>query len=540
MVSTRSVVSLLRPEAKVHHLAVDDSSDSIAWVEGSGTVHLGRLEDGGRLDVTGVFTTQHRVTYLGFHRGGLLVGDDLESLMFYDLDGSLVETQAIDGGVQSCRVMGLKVVVLSGMGEVLLVQRERDSVNLSSKLGLDDVVHVEVHGERLYVAEQRGTVLTCTEDNVVWRRPPRGEHGERITALGLTKEGRLFLTREGHALVSGEEEAIEFEVWQDGQLLARNDLRMRMLTSSVASWGAVLGFDDGTVHRLYEDGRMECVLETGYGVFTCLEHRSGVIASSWFYIHGEEDEQPWKVEHQGMPRLMVVSERHQGLLFAGDDQNDYTAPEPIGWIDLEAPVQEMDAAELTLWFQEAPAADGLTAEELYGGEDDVLHLLTEEERQQFQTVSSGTSHASLLAAMDEDVSTTEVKVEPTSENDLLEALQGIEELALDETGELMDALAASVDEFIPPRAIAGDDQRHTAGDDGTCVVVLDGRGSFDPQEQIASWSWHDDRGRELAATSQLKLKLPLGQHRFELRVVDQQGAWTTDAVVIHIVDGSTS
>ena len=41
-----------------------------------------------------------------------------------------------------------------------------------------------------------------------------------------------------------------------------------------------------------------------------------------------------------MPRLMVVSERHQGLLFAGDDQNDYTAPEPIGWIDLEAPCKK--------------------------------------------------------------------------------------------------------------------------------------------------------------------------------------------------------
>ena len=96
------------------------------------------------------------------------------------------------------------------------------------------------------------------------------------------------------------------------------------------------------------------------------------------------------------------------------------------------------------------STDGLTAEELYGGEDDVLHLLTEEERQQFQTVSSGTSHASLLAAMDEDVSTTEVKVEPTSENDLLEALQGIEELALDETGELMDALALPLtNSFLP-------------------------------------------------------------------------------------------
>ena len=64
---------------------------------------------------------------------GLLVGDDLESLMFYDLDGSLVETQAIDGGVQSCHVMALKVVVLSGMGEVVLVQYQRDSVNLSNR-----------------------------------------------------------------------------------------------------------------------------------------------------------------------------------------------------------------------------------------------------------------------------------------------------------------------------------------------------------------------------------------------------------------------
>ena len=129
---------------------------------------------------------------------------------------------------------------------------------------------------------------------------------------------------------------------------------------------------------------------------------------------------------------------------------------------------------------------------------------------------------------------------PTSEDDLLNALQGVEELTLDDTEGLLDALSVAVDDFIPPRAIAGDEQRHTAGEDGTCVVVLDGRGSYDPQNQIATWSWHDQTGRELAASSQLKLKLPVGQHRFELRVVDRQGAWTTDALVIHVVDGSTS
>ena len=182
----------------------------------------------------------------------------------------------------------------------------------------------------------------------------------------------------------------------------------------------------------------------------------------------------------------------------------------------------------------------MTAEELYGGEDDVLHLLTEEERHQFQAGPGAAGHASLLAAMDEDVSSTEVNVQPTSENELLEALHGIEDLALDDTDGLMDALSAPVEEVIPPRAIAGDDQRHTAGEVGTCVVVLDGRGSYDPHDQITRWSWYDERGRELAQSAQLKLKLPLGKHRFELRVVDRQGAWTTDALVVHIVDGSTS
>ena len=34
--------------------------------------------------------------------------------------------------------------------------------------------------------------------------------------MGVTRNGSLFLTREGHALVAGEEEAIEFEMWVNG------------------------------------------------------------------------------------------------------------------------------------------------------------------------------------------------------------------------------------------------------------------------------------------------------------------------------------
>jgi hypothetical protein len=38
----------------------------------------------------------------------------------------------------------------------------------------------------------------------------------------------------------------------------------------------------------------------------------------------------------------------------------------------------------------------------------------------------------------------------------------------------------------------------------------------------------------------VKIKLPIGQHRFELRVVDEDGSWTMDSLVVHILDGSTS
>ena len=211
------------------------------------------------------------------------------------------------------------------------------------------------------------------------------------------------MTREGHALVAGEEEAIEFEFWENDRLIVREDLRRRLLTSSPSSSGAILGFDDGSVHRLHEDGRMEPVLETGYAVFACLEQNFEVIASSWFYVHGLHDEQPWKIEHQGMPRLMCTSERLGGLVFAGDDQNDYTAAEPIGWVDLSLPVEDLDAAELTLWFQEEAVASPLSAEELYGDDDDVLTFLTDEEQEHMRTGQPEVAHASLLEAMDGEV-----------------------------------------------------------------------------------------------------------------------------------------
>ena len=302
-----------------------------------------------------------------------------------------------------------------------------------------------------------------------------------------------------------------------------------------------MGFDDGSVHRLNNDGQMEAVMETKHPIFAVVQHGHEVAASSWFYIHGTSNGEAWKAEHQGMPQLLVHHRGRNALVFAGDDQNDYTAPEPIGLIDLNQDVVELDDAELTLWFQASDSHAELSAEALYGDDEgEVLNLLTDEERASFSQPAIDVESASLLAAMGEVESAPENLTPVLDESDLLEALSGVDELTLEEEGELMDALSANVSDRIPPRALAGDDQRHVAEEDGTCVVQLDGRGSYDPQNQIEGWAWHDGRGQELATGPKVNLKLPVGRHRFELRVIDSEGSWTTDSLTITIVDGSTS
>ena len=541
MVLTRHVHALVKPESKVRRLCLHADEALVAWAEADQTITVGRIEETG-IGVEARFSVPYPVSFMQFHRTHLVVGDEIGSLSFYDHSGTLLESQDMDGGVLACEPMGLKLAIISGMGSVHLVQFERPSLNLSERFGLGDVLQMTVWQSSIYVVQQDGSVLRLNDNAVLWRRPARGEHGERITGMGVTKKGGLFLTREGHALVAGDEEAIEFELWMNGELVVRRDLRMRLLTSSVANLGAVLGFDDGTVHLLHEDGRMNEVLSTGHPIFVCFEHQASVVASSWFYIHGFTNEQVWKVEHQGMPQLLCVQPNSDLIIFAGDDQNDYTEPEPIGCIDLSRDVRETDVAELTAWFQKAGPSVELTAEQLYGdGDDDLLAHLTEDERASYgDATAADQSTGSLLAAMGtvEDVTAS---AEPVLDDEaLMEALSSTEEIGVEETGLLLDALSDTVDEVHPPRAIAGDDQRHQAEEDGTCTVLLDGRGSYDPHDQILEWSWHDQSGRELSTTAQLKLRLPVGRHAFELRVVDRGGSWTTDSLVVHVMDGSTS
>ncbi|MGA0240105.1 MAG: hypothetical protein ACO3L7_01995 [Poseidonia sp.] len=543
MVRTPEVEVLVRPEAKVRCMAMSQEG-TLAWVEGQRNVFFASLDELGTLTPLGSAEHQHPVTYIGFFDGKLIVGDDLDGFTLYADTGEILEVVGVDGGIVDACVLHEEVCFLGGMGSLLTWKPHQPPNNLSEALGLKEVMSLVAHHHRLYVAMQDGEVLSIEDQLVAWRRPPRGVHGERITALGVTQSGGLFLTREGHALVAGDEEAIEFEFWIDETLVARKDISGRMLTSTPCAEGAVVGFDDGSVMHLAEDGTLEQVMDTQHPVAACLAVGEHTLASSWFYIHGTNGEQKWTVEHQGMPALMLVRPSSTGVVFAGDDQNDYTSAEPIGYFSLEGPYREVDRAELNLWFQVSDARELPSAEAIYGTDDDVLEHLTADEREVYLSASGNEGNVDvLLNAMGTPEAGPEDTMEAgtlADEEALMEQLSGLGDMAMEEQNDLFEALNETLHAVHRPQAVAGEDRQLTADADGTAVVHLDGRSTHDPHGMILRWTWHNERGEELAEGPQLKLRLPLGNHRFELRVVDQNGSWTTDSVAIEVIETSTS
>ena len=72
----------------------------------------------------------------------------------------------------------------------------------------------------------------------------RGDVGERITAIGWNSNS-LVVAREGHGLVPGEEEALEVESWNEGQLEKRFDVNRRIV-SIEGDW---MGLDMGVMYQ---------------------------------------------------------------------------------------------------------------------------------------------------------------------------------------------------------------------------------------------------------------------------------------------------
>jgi PKD repeat protein len=85
-----------------------------------------------------------------------------------------------------------------------------------------------------------------------------------------------------------------------------------------------------------------------------------------------------------------------------------------------------------------------------------------------------------------------------------------------------------------PMANAGPDQSIELGS----LVVLNGNGSADPDEDVITYEWRDGGGAVIGTSATLSLALPLGAHDFTLTVRDAFGGVGSDPVRVVVVDTS--
>lgn len=227
------------------------------------------------------------------------------------------------------------------------------------------------------------------------------------------------------------------------------------------------------------------------------------------------------------------------LVFAGEDQNDWTSEEPIGLIDLNEEAYEIDKSDLGIWYQEKSAAPQLSAEEIYRDDDSVANLLTDDERKMMgKTVEIGFD--GLMQDLEHQIIEKGIEgqqldgQEIDSKQLVNEIEDDLQSMAMLDEEDLLGQLGQTINEIILPQADAGDDIIVELTEEDTATVLLDGSNSFDPQKRISNWSWIESSGREISTSSKVKVKLSKGVHSFELRVQSGQGNWTSDVLSVII------
>ena len=384
-------------------------------------------------------------------------------------------------------------VIIDGLGRASVINPNGDVWDVKESSVLYSAV-----GKSVAIATESGAVSCYSHDGEkLWERPQRGDVGERITAIGWNDEV-LVVAREGHGLVPGEEEALEVEFWTNGNLERRFDVRRRVISID----GPWMGLDMGGI--MFLDA---VVAELEHPVNTILNYGEYCLASCWFHLHKiEKDGIKWSVETQGMVEYVSSDSEGKSVLIGGSDQNDFTESEPVVLIDatVEAvPVVE-ESSSIDDWG-EAPAIE-IDAQELYGNEISIEDLAG-------ISLGKQPDQSGLLDALNDEINS---------------------EQQLEDEEDLMLALSLDADEIVAPTANAGGDQFVQSSDDGTAIITLDGSDTIDPQERVISWSWVDDSGREISDSKIVKVRLPIGLHRLELRIKDKDDRWSSDSVSIRI------
>mgnify|MGYP001273705636 FL=1 len=515
---THEVRVASRPQATVVALAVSADGQSMAWGEYDGTITVVNSDKN-----TTSCSIEGSIRGLIIINKLVIVADDAFGLKAIDLGCQPVWDCAIPAGLSLIEECDEFIAAVDNLGRLTTVSHEGEVIK--SDLEFISVIKLLRFNLGVVIVQEDGSVFFFDGETVVWKRPSRGEVGEAITAIGTTARNHLIIGREGYALVPGEEEALEIEVWDlsKNDLLIRQEIKNRLLCIDSNNSQTYLGLDSGAIHQIgltngAEYKLSEVIFDCKFPIKTIDVLDDVVLAGSWFYVHGVNPAgENWMVEHQGIIQYTAYCKSANIFYFAGDDQNDYTNPEPIGVIDLASQLIDMDKSELTSWFDLEPQPDVLSSEEIYSDDEKLASLIMDDEDN--KKLVGKQEFASLLSALEEDSDTESNEVDESNDNSL----------------DLLNELLDDVQTAAMPIANAGDDTVYHAEEDGSCIVLLDSSKTTGDRARVSSYSWIDEAGKEVSNLPKFRAKLNTGIYRFELRILDDEGNSTSDSVSIEVV-----
>ncbi len=514
MVETLPVIDAIHQKSSVTAIALHPTSGHLLIGNKDGLVQCVDVNGDG-YDVLSKIHVNSKIVDLAWSTNKIVILDETNGLHVYSMDAEEIWTFGFDAGGTKLSV-GKQILALDGIGT--LRQYTLDGQEYSTVQR--DVRSFATGKDSTFLILENQTVARTDERlDIVHKRAQRGEIGEDIVAVGAGAGQTWFVAREGHALVPGEEEALELEVYSNDILLHRQEMRGRVKATAADASSLYLGLDNGDLLS-FKNQELQDLISFNYPI-QCL-HLSGttIVIGTWFYVYGFDIETKniiWQIEHKGMIEGLEVDGSGR-MAFFGEDQNDWTGAEPVGICDLNQKRIEVDSSFLQGWFEEEMVEVETNPEIVYRNVDDFTNLLSEEEQKTYkqnrQKLEIGLD--SLTAAMNEEISSQSVDEGGDNLDDLLQFLH------------------EDADEVIHPIANAGENQAIRLHDAETAIVTLDGSQSSDPQERIQSWSWLDGTGREISTEIKVRVKLSPGHHHFELRVFDSEGGMTSDSVQITI------
>jgi len=505
-------------DSEIIDIAISNNGEYVAWSTYNGLFSIMSLKNNEKSEVT-LDSYAKQIAFIS--PNFFIIGQEEGDVICFSINCEEVWKIPCPGG---CELMestknGDLISIIDGTNTLKLINSQGELLGQFSE---NELIGMTVN--------DRGSAISCWDDEgnltvldrnglTIFKRPINSKVGERIITAKYTQNGVLLVSKESLD-IPDEGEQHELEFWNPlGQKITSVGFNSKCVSITTRKEKIWAGLFSGEI-LLIENYNSKSIWNSEFSITSMIALENDVLIASWFYLYridANSQKPHWSFEHEGIIDLLFMSENEEFLVLGGNDRNDYTNASPLILLNPNStPIWEEESDDEFLENENLEE----TNSQLYDDSKNELKDILGNEFEQYDSDNS---------------------IQKASMNDLMDAFN--EEISQDSKENKEDEEDISLIEHLlakdekrnqPPVCNAGDDQFLQSEDDGSCVVLLDGSSSHDPDGYIRGWNWTGEDGRILASSSKLKLRLPIGTHRFTLTVTDDDGAMSTDSVSIII------